>query len=143
VAAVCGLGLLHGPWSTINIASTPNAATANTTTSGVPPRRSGRPVAERFSVIEHNQFCDPAGLKARPLPKVPPQQALVNPPQAGTNLALANLSDEAVTRRLPRRLSRIAKGRLIRCSKHAHARIAKGGGFLGEITLLCSIDQIS
>ena len=100
-------------------------------------------MAERFSVIEHNQFCDPAGLKARPQPKVPPQQALVNPPQAGTNLALANLSDEAVTRRLPRRLSQIAKGRLIRCSIHAHARIAKGGGFLGEMTLLCSIDQIS
>jgi hypothetical protein len=100
-------------------------------------------VAERFSVIEHNQFCDPAGLKARPQPKVPPQQALVNPPKRERIWRSRVLSDEAVTRRLPRRLSQIAKGRLIRCSIHAHARIAKGGGFLGEMTLLCSIDQIS
>jgi hypothetical protein len=50
---------------------------------------------------------------------------------------------EAATRRSSRRLSRIAKGRLTRCSKHAHARIAEGGGFLGEMSLLCGIDQIS
>jgi hypothetical protein len=36
---------------------------------------------------------------------------------------------EAATRRSIRRLSRIAKGLRTRCSTHAHARIAKGGGF--------------
>jgi hypothetical protein len=39
-------------------------------------------------------------------------------------------SCEAVARRSIRRLSQIAKGRKTRCSKHAHARIAKGGGFI-------------
>jgi hypothetical protein len=53
------------------------------------------------------------------------------------------LTDEAATRRLPRRLSQMAKGRLTRCSKHAHARIAKGGGFLAGRTRLRRIDQIS
>jgi hypothetical protein len=37
---------------------------------------------------------------------------------------------EAAARRLPRRLSRIAKGPRTRCSKLALARIAKGGGLI-------------
>jgi hypothetical protein len=49
-------------------------------------------------------------------------------------------SGEAVARRSTRRLSQIAKGRKTRCSKHAHARIAKGGGFIrfpaGEADIL-------
>jgi hypothetical protein len=40
---------------------------------------------------------------------------------------------EAVTRRSIRRLSRIAKGFLTRCSKQAHARIAKGGGLMDRV----------
>jgi hypothetical protein len=37
---------------------------------------------------------------------------------------------EAATRRSKRRLSQIAKGLLTRCSKRAHARIAKGGSLI-------------
>jgi hypothetical protein len=136
------LGLFHGPWSTINIASTPNAATANATATGVPPWRPERLLVERFSAIEHNPFCDPARLKRIHREGSGPKAAGKSRP-GGTNQALKHFSDEAVTRGLPRRLSRIAKGRLTRCSKYAHARIAKGGGFLGEMSLLCGIDQIS
>ena len=74
-------------------------------------------------------------FKARLVPEGSVVSIALNRGTNGTNLALARLSDEAVTRRLPRRLSRIAKGRLTRCSEHAHARIAKGGGLLGKTTL--------
>jgi hypothetical protein len=54
------------------------------------------------------------------------------PPVGNKKLSTAFPQQEAVTRRSPRRLSRIAKGRKTRCSKRAHARIAKGDGLVGR-----------
>jgi hypothetical protein len=66
-------------------------------------------------------FCD--GEPARTVTEILP------PAFDGTNSAARHFFREAVTRRSPRRLSRIAKGCLQPAvQKHAHARIAKGGG---------------
>jgi hypothetical protein len=51
----------------------------------------------------------------------------------GTNFLSPHFPLEAVARRSTRRLSRIAKGLRTRCSKRAHARIAKGDGLIDLI----------
>lgn len=48
----------------------------------------------------------------------------------GTIFSAPHSPHRAATRRSRRRLSRIAKGLTTRCSKQAHARIAKGGGLI-------------
>jgi hypothetical protein len=64
------------------------------------------------------------------MPVIPRQFAEQSTACGGTNLRAPHFFREAVTRRSTRRLSQIAKGRTTRCSKRAHARIAKGGGLI-------------